>query len=128
MKKCPTCGSNIKVVGKTTLHYEPVEEQHSGLIPLNECQLHEFYYNVCPPIMSPQTAQFIKALCEKFGTRKEISEDDLVNIIKNDIVGKSALENWGVKEGDNFMQIGEISYNRFYRLVKSICAKIREGK
>ena len=29
MKKtntCPTCGAKVKVVGKTTMHYEPVEE------------------------------------------------------------------------------------------------------
>ncbi len=41
---------------------------------------------------------------------------DIVELVKNDIVGKSALENWSVKGDDNFMQVGEIAHNRFYRL------------
>lgn len=29
---CPTCGSSVKVVGKTTMHYEPVEDIAKGKI------------------------------------------------------------------------------------------------
>lgn len=47
--------------------------------------------------------------------------DGLKDLIINDVVGKSALKNWGV---DNFDQqpfsCGDIAYNRFYRLTEKI--------
>lgn len=34
-EKCPTCGSAVKVVGKTTMHYEPIETHESDIIGNN---------------------------------------------------------------------------------------------
>jgi len=50
------------------------------------------------------------------GIGKEIRE-----IIIKDIVGRSAMENWGVKSfDDQFLEIGNIASNRFGRLVDKI--------
>lgn len=33
-EKCPTCGSPVKIVGKTTQHYSPVDLKHRELLKL----------------------------------------------------------------------------------------------
>jgi len=54
-------------------------------------------------------------------------KDKIREIIINDIAGKSALENWGVKSfDDNFpFEAGNVAYNRIARLVDKIIQATR---
>jgi len=54
--------------------------------------------------------------------RPQLDEGKIKDIIIKDIVGKSAMDNWGVKslEGDGFLETHNIAKNRFTRLVETI--------
>ncbi len=64
------------------------------------------------PLTDEETANEIVKVISSSPAREVPSVLEISDTIKNDVVGKSAL--------DNFMQIGEIAHNRFYRLGEKI--------
>lgn len=85
---CPVCGTPVKVVGHTTMHYEPIE----NLERLDENKL----WDACDSIFPSESliitnskmirnfkAALIKEICSKFGHQKSVSleQKELIPIL-----------------------------------------------
>ena len=122
----------------------PIEGKKE-LVPLDEteigCWINNYTWN--HPLKNQEGATYnlithregmelAKSICKQFGTLPppEIDEEKLIQIIRKDIVGLSAIACWcpDGEENSEFLEIKNLVDNKFSRLAEKLATAYREGR